>query len=106
MGNDNENKRHLIIEGVTESGEDFRPSDWAERVSGPLATFHNHRITYSPLLKPGIRDGKKCVFVDESLEESNPELYQQLLTFAKNNKLKIGGSKEIDPGKEEEDKKS
>lgn len=97
MGNDNDNKHHLIIEGVTESGEDFRPSDWAERVSGPLATFHNHRITYSPLLKPGMKDGNKCVFVDPKLKTTNPELYQQLLTFAKNNKLKVGSTQEIDP---------
>lgn len=103
MGNEKESKSHLIIEGVTESGEDFRPSDWAERVSGPLATFHNHRITYSPLLKPGMKDGNKCVFVDEKLKTTNPELYHQLLTFAKNNKLKVGSTEAINP--EDETKK-
>jgi hypothetical protein len=97
MGQDKEDKKQFIIEGVTETGESFRPSDWAERVSGPLATFHNHRITYSPLLKPGMKDGNKCVYVDESLKETNPEVYHQLIAFAKANKLKIGNKDEIDP---------
>jgi hypothetical protein len=97
MAMSKEKDKHIIIQGVTEAGEDFRPSDWAERVSGPLATFHNHRITYSPLLKPGMQDGNKCVFVSEKLKETNPEMYQQLLEFAKTNKLKVGSKEEIDP---------
>ncbi len=86
----------LVIEGITQEGKAFRPSDWAERVSGRLATFHNHRIIYSPLLKPGIKDGNKCVYVDEKLKETNPELYNQLLEFAKRNKLKVGSSEPLD----------
>ena len=87
---------HIIIEGVTEEGDQFRPSDWAERVSGPLATFHNQRIIYSPLLKPGVKDGNKCVYVNEELKTKNPELYEELLNFAKKNKLKVGGSDPIE----------
>ena len=33
-----ENKT-IIIEGITAQGKAFRPSDWAERVSGSLASF-------------------------------------------------------------------
>lgn len=87
---------HVVIEGVTEEGQIFRPSDWAERVSGRLATFHNQRIIYSPLLKPGMKNGNTCVYINEELKESNPALYQQLLEFAKNNKLKVGSDKPID----------
>ncbi len=97
MTKEDSHSKHIIIEGVTETGETFRPSDWAERVSGPLATFHNHRITYSPLLKPGMKDGNKCVFVDEKLKSTNPDVYNQLIEFAKANKLKVGGKTEIDP---------
>ncbi len=79
----------IIIEGVTESGEQFRPSDWAERMSGQLSTFDKHRIKYSPLLQPSMKDGHKCVIVDPNLKTSNPELYESILKFAKNNKLKI-----------------
>lgn len=81
--------KKIIIEGVTESGEQFRPSDWAERMSGSLSTFKNHRIVYSPMLQPAVKAGNKCVMLDSALKESNPELYQSILTFAKANKLKI-----------------
>lgn len=79
----------IIIEGVTESGEQFRPSDWAERMSGQLSTFHKHRIKYSPLLQPSMKNGHKCVILDPNLKESNPELYESILKFAKSNQLKI-----------------
>jgi hypothetical protein len=79
----------IIIEGVTDEGEQFRPSDWAERMSGSLSTFRNHRIIYSPMLQPSIKDGNRCVMLDPALKESNPELYNSILKFAKTNHLKI-----------------
>lgn len=83
-------KKPIIIEGITEKGEHFRPSDWAERMSGSLATFRNHRIYYSPLLQPSMnKEGYKCVLLDPSLKTSNPTLYQSILEFAKINNLKI-----------------
>ncbi|MDF1795047.1 MAG: DUF3579 domain-containing protein [Coxiellaceae bacterium] len=79
----------IIIEGVTESGENFRPSDWAERVSGKLSTFRKRRLQYSPLLQPSTKDGHKCVVLDAKLKQSNPKLYESILEFANMNKLKI-----------------
>jgi hypothetical protein len=84
-----EKESKIIIEGVTESGEKFRPSDWAERMGGKLSTFKKHRIKYSPLLQPSVKNGHKCVVLDPHLKESNPDLYNSILTFAKSNKLKI-----------------
>jgi hypothetical protein len=84
-----EEKKKIIIEGVTNAGETFRPSDWAERMSGKLSTFDKHRIKYSPLLQPTMKDGNKCVALDPKLKTSNPALYESILAFAKNNKLKI-----------------
>jgi len=83
------NTSKIIIQGITSLGEVFRPSDWAERVSGRLATFRNQRVIYSPLLRPGVKDGHKCVIVDIQLQINNPELYDYLLGFAKANNLKI-----------------
>lgn len=79
----------IIIEGVTESGEAFRPSDWAERMSGQLSTFRKHRIAYSPMLKPSMKDGHKCVILDPNLKETNPQLYDSIMKFAEANNLKI-----------------
>lgn len=83
--------KKIIIEGITEEGEHFRPSDWAERISGSLSTFRNHRIFYSPLLKPTVQNEVKCMVLDKSLKQSNPALYDHILEFAKQNKLKICG---------------
>ncbi|PHQ80742.1 MAG: acetyltransferase [Coxiella sp. (in: Bacteria)] len=82
-------KSRIIIEGITKSGEKFRPSDWAERMSGKLSTFHRHRIRYSPLLQPSTKDGNKCVLLDPNLKASNPQLYKSILDFAETNHLKI-----------------
>lgn len=80
----------IIIEGITDKGETFRPSNWNERISEQLSTYNRkHRIKYSPLLQPGTHDGNRCVVLDESLKESNPGLYNSILQFARNNKLKI-----------------
>ena len=89
---DSESK--IVIEGVTETGETFRPSDWAERMSGNLSTFRNHRIYYSPLLRPSIQNENRCVILDKSLKNSNPALYEHILDFARKNKLKICGEED------------
>ena len=84
--------KKIVIEGVTTQGNTFRPSDWAERMSGTMASFKNSRILYSPLLQPSVnREGHKCVLLDPELKESSPEIYQAILDFAKTNHLKICG---------------
>ena len=85
----NSKKSKIIIEGVTESGETFRPSDWAERMSGTLSTFRKRRIHYSPMLQPSMKGGHKCVVIDPNLKQSNPDLYESIMKFAKANKLRI-----------------
>lgn len=86
--------KKIVIEGVTEDGQHFRPSDWAERISGSLSTFRNHRIFYSPLLKPTVQNETKCMVLDKSLKQSNPALYEHILEFARKNKLKICGEED------------
>lgn len=80
----------IVIEGITPQGKPFRPSDWAERMSGSLASFKNRRIHYSPLLQPSVHSqGYKCILLDPKLKESSPEIYQSIIDFAKANHLKI-----------------
>lgn len=87
--------KKIVIEGVTSQGKAFRPSDWAERMSGTMATFKNSRILYSPLLQPSVNhEGYKCVVLDPKLKESSPEIYQAILDFAKDNNLKICNDEE------------
>ena len=83
------NCKPIILVGLTTEGKKFRPSDWAERMCGSLCTYRNRRIYYSPLLKPAIRDGIKCVIVDETLLEKEPGIYKQIFEFAETNCLQI-----------------
>jgi hypothetical protein len=86
------NNKTIVIEGITSQGKKFRPSDWAERMSGSLASFKNSRIRYSPLLQPSVNsEGHPCVLLDIQLKESSPQLYQSILDFAKTNNLRICG---------------
>lgn len=82
--------RKIVIEGVTEDGRPFRPSDWIERMSGSLSTFGNdRRIRYSQYLQPQMLEGKKCLVIDAGLRERNPAAFNFLMDFAKGNKLRI-----------------
>ena len=78
----------IIIEGQTTDGKMFRPSDWSERLCDLLADFgRDQRIHYSPLLQPLIRDGMRCVVMDDCLRAAHPNLYQQIIDFAQSNRL-------------------
>jgi uncharacterized protein DUF3579 len=80
----------IVIQGVTESGHPFRPSDWAERLCGMMSVFGEDRhLSYSPYLKPVIAAGVRCVVVDVKLEELDPPAFRFLLDFARDNELKL-----------------
>ena len=79
--------KRTIIEGITEDGQKFRPSNWAEMMAG---TLQDGRLKYSPLLKPLINaEGNSCVSIDHSLKDTDPALYNHILQFAAMNRLKI-----------------
>jgi hypothetical protein len=63
----------IVIQGVTLSGQPFRPSDWAERLCGMMSAFSEDRhLSYSPYLKPIITAGVRCVVLDVRLEQLDP----------------------------------
>ncbi len=80
----------IVIRGITRSGRPFRPSDWAERLSGVLSTFgEDHRMSYSPYVRPVTLDGVKCVAVNRAFQRVSPKAYQFLLDFARDNDLQV-----------------
>jgi len=80
----------IIVEGVTQSGGKFRPSDWVERFAGNAATFgSDNRLHYSQYIKPTVHKGVKGLLVDPALREKRPELFRQLVRFAEANKLRV-----------------
>ena len=80
----------LIIKGTTLDNRPFRPSDWAERLSGVLSTFgRDARLRYSPYVRPITYGGAKSVLVDRKLWEIDPRAYDFLLGFATENRLQV-----------------
>ncbi|NPA71465.1 MAG: DUF3579 domain-containing protein [Gammaproteobacteria bacterium] len=78
-----------IIEGVTEAGRKFRPSDWIDRIASMAASYDKQRLVYSDLLHPELYEGQKCLIIDMELEIKNPGMFQYVMNFVKSNKLKM-----------------
>ncbi|MBB5217261.1 DUF3579 domain-containing protein [Parapusillimonas granuli] len=86
--------QQLIIHGVTQDGQKFRPSDWAERLAGVMSQFRpagsvGGPLTYSPYVVPVVLDGVRCVVVDKRLRELEPLAFKFVCSFAEDNHLKV-----------------
>ncbi len=87
--------REYFIQGMTEDGKKFRPSDWPERLcgvlsfTGPCASGPNARLKYSTYVRPIIQDDLRCVVVDERLRAVAPMAFDFVMNFAKDNRLVV-----------------
>ncbi len=87
--------REYFIQGITEEGKKFRPSDWAERLCGVLSSFvpsgrgPNARLKYSYYVRPMVMGDVKCVVVDEELKQIEPMAFDFVMNFARDNGLLI-----------------
>ncbi|MCB2427397.1 DUF3579 domain-containing protein [Methylophaga pinxianii] len=80
----------VIIKGITKDGGKFRPSDWAERLCGAVASYGpGRRIIFHPQVKLASLEGIKCVVIDAQLEEDDIMLFEFLLEFAEDNQLQV-----------------
>jgi len=80
----------VIIQGITQDGGKFRPSDWAERLCGAVASYGpGRRIIFHPNVSLASIEGIKCVVIDANLEEDDEMLFEFLTDFADENKLQI-----------------
>jgi hypothetical protein len=92
---------YIFIQGVLPNGKAFRPSDWAERLVGAVATF----CAPNPVSGPGGRmlacaayskwcfptqvSGVTCVAIHPDLEKTHPAAFRFLVSFAQDNQLPI-----------------
>lgn len=84
------NPYEVVIQGITTEGRTFRPSDWAERLCGILASFgDNQKLSYHAFVRPMLLDNTRCVAIDKKLEKINPSAFQFLMDFAKDNSLRV-----------------
>ena len=89
--------RQFCIHGVTLDGRSFRPSDWAERLAGAMASFRpggstggiGAYIGYSPYCVPQVIDEVRCVLVNEALKGIEPMAWDFVMSFARDNNLKV-----------------
>jgi hypothetical protein len=89
--------RQYYIQGITAEGRTFRPSDWAERLAGAMASFRpgggaggiGSYIGYSPYCVPQVVDGIKSVLVSEALRGIEPMAWDFVMNFARDNGLKV-----------------
>jgi len=85
----------VFIQGVTREGRTFRPSDWAERLSGVMSSFRpggaqpGSHLNYSPWCIPTVIDGVKCVIVNRALRDYEPMAWDFVMNFARDNDLQL-----------------
>jgi hypothetical protein len=84
-----------IIEGYTNEGNKFRPSDWIDRVASMMATYEAQRLVYSDYLHPEQYQGNKCLILNTKLEQENKGMYDYVMEFVKSNDLKYSEVCEI-----------
>ncbi|KJS76362.1 MAG: hypothetical protein JM57_02010 [Comamonadaceae bacterium BICA1-1] len=87
--------KEVFIQGLTRSGKPFRPSDWAERLSGVMSPFHpagrmpGAHLGYSPWCIPKVINGVKCVVLNTALRDYDPMAWDFVLGFARDNELQV-----------------
>jgi hypothetical protein len=87
--------RQVFIQGITEDGRTFRPSDWSERLCGAMSCFRPEGVRngigafigYSPYCVPRVINGVKYVIVNERLREVEPMAWDFVMNFARDNRL-------------------
>ena len=90
--------REFFIQGITQDGRTFRPSDWAERLASAMSCFRPEGsvggigafIGYSPYCVPTVVGGVKCVIVNEALRGIEPMAWDFVMNFARDNELQLG----------------
>jgi hypothetical protein len=87
--------KEVFIQGVTQDGKEFRPSDWAERLAGVMSQFRpggavpGSHLSYSPWCIPTTMGNVKCVVVHTDLRDHDVMAWDFLMNFARDNQLQV-----------------
>ncbi len=87
--------KQVFIQGITQDGRTFRPSDWAERLAGVMCSFRpggpqpDSHLSYSPWCVPTVINGVKCVVVSAELREAEVMAWDFVMNFARDNNLQV-----------------
>ena len=87
--------KEVFIQGITQDGKTFRPSDWAERLAGVMSPFRpggatpGSHLSYSPWCIPTTLGGVKCVVVHRDLRDHDVMAWDFVMNFARDNGLQL-----------------
>ena len=91
--------KQFFIQGITQDGKTFRPSDWAERLAGVMSQFRpggavpGSHLSYSEWCLPTSmmteHGDTKCVVVHTDLRDDHPMAWDFVMNFAKDNGLQV-----------------
>lgn len=87
-----QNKKHckFVIQGITAAGQKFRPSDWIDRIASLDAEYGmQQRLIYSDDLHPEVFEGERSLIISSSLQETNPSLFDYVMSFRQMNDLRM-----------------
>lgn len=85
---------HYLIRGVTSQRKQFRPDDWAERLTGVIILFVGERGTgihmnFTRLAMPVMEQDLKCLRVAHELQSVCPAAFEFVMRFAWDNDLAV-----------------
>ena len=84
-----------LIQGLTNAGALFRPSDWSERLCSTLAFCGTKNppgirtVKYSKYIMPVLVNGVRCVTIDPKVQNIEPLAWEFALNFARDNNLVV-----------------
>jgi hypothetical protein len=89
--------RELFIQGITQDGRTFRPSDWAERLAGVMSCFRPARFArpprrppdLQPLLRAARHQRRQVRDRQRGAEGGGAAGWEFVLNFAKDNGLAV-----------------
>lgn len=80
----------MLIVGRNGDGTKFRPTEWSQRIAGLVSHFQENHLTYSACVQPEIlMDGTRAVRLDSKLKTGAPEIFEQIMSFVRENGLTI-----------------
>ncbi len=102
---------YVFIQGHTQDGKTFRPSDWAERLVGAVATLCGPGgatgpggrmlacAAYSKWCFPTRVGDVTCVAIHPDLAQAHPMAFRFLMGFAQDNHLVVTDACPLEKGK-------
>lgn len=87
---DTKKSNPIILLGTTLTGQKFRPSDWAQRLTVAVSTIGpKKKIISHPRVHMAVINGLPAVVIDPILEQENNMMFEFLINFGKSNELQI-----------------